>query len=336
MDVTMNQQASQMNIPSHTETGIELQPVSRRRTRRPSGEPLATPLHTGSKLGRYEILASIGAGGMGTVYRARDTQLGRNVAIKVLSPGFARSSERISRLNREAHVMAALNHPNIAAIYGREGRALVMELVEGPTLASIIQDGPVPLEEALRIARQISDALEYAHENGVVHRDLKPANIKLTSSGTVKVLDFGLATVCGGPFAAGDASNFPTMTMDATRAGTILGTVAYMAPEQARGKPVDKRADIWAFGVVFYEMLTGARLFSGETISDTLAAVLTKDPPLGQVPVEARELLRRCLDKDSRRRLRDIGDAWLLLENAQTRPSAISSRRSWLRWNLWD
>jgi len=330
MGVIMNQQVSQMGITSVTQPEIDLQRVSRPRTKRLSA------LRSGSKLGRYEILASIGAGGMGTVYRARDTELGRNVAIKVLSPGFARASERITRFNREAHVLATLNHPNIAALYGREGRALVMELVEGPTLASIIQDGPVPIEEALRIARQICDALEYAHENGVVHRDLKPANIKLTSSGIVKVLDFGLATVCGGPFAAGDASNFPTLTMDATRAGTILGTVAYMSPEQARGKPVDKRADIWAFGVVFFEMLTGSRLFGGETISDTLAAVLTKDPPLEQVPAGARELLRRCLDKDSRRRLRDIGDAWLLMEDAQTRPATMSRRQSWLRWPFWE
>ena len=291
-------------------------------------------MRSGSRLGRYEILASIGAGGMGTVYRARDTELGRHVAIKVLSPAFAHATDRILRFNREAQVLAALNHPNIAALYGREGRALIMELVEGPTLASLIQDGPIRFEEAFRIARQISEALDYAHEHGVVHRDLKPANIKLTSTGSVKILDFGLATVCG-TSASPDASNFSTLTMDMTRAGTILGTVAYMPPEQARGKPVDKRADIWAFGVVLYEMLTGSRLFGGETVSDTLAAVLTREPQLELVPAEARELLRRCLDKDSKRRLRDIGDAWLLIEASQVQRAPNPGRSSWLRWQFW-
>ena len=229
-------------------------------------------LTAGTRLGPYEILAPIGAGGMGEVYRAKDTKLKREVALKVLPDSFAGDPERMARFQREAEVLAALNHPNIAAIYGVEDRALIMELVDGQTL-----QGPVPLETALNYARQIADALEAAHEKGIVHRDLKPANIMITPAGVVKVLDFGLAAVAQSSDPS-DPVNSPTLTISPTRAGMILGTAAYMSPEQARGKAVDKRADIWAFGVVLYEMLTGKRLFEGETISDTLAHVLTKEP----------------------------------------------------------
>jgi serine/threonine protein kinase len=291
-------------------------------------------LRPGDKLASYEILASIGAGGMGEVYRARDMKLGRNVAIKVMRRAFANSAARIDRFNREARVLASLNHPNIAVIYGQEDRALVMELVEGPTLEEKIRDGPTPLGEALQIARQIADALEYAHERGVIHRDLKPANIKLTADGTVKVLDFGLAKLRGNPLSRSGDSVSPTLTMGPTKIGMLLGTVTYMAPEQARGKDVDKRADIWAFGVVLYELLTGTRLFGGETVSDTLAAVLTRDPCLDQVPAPARKLLRRCLDKDPKQRLRDIGEARFLMEEDSAEVPVTPRRRSWLRWAM--
>jgi Tol biopolymer transport system component/predicted Ser/Thr protein kinase len=278
-------------------------------------------LAAGSKLGPYEILAPIGAGGMGEVYRARDTKLERDVAIKVLPAALAQDPERLARFEREAKVLAALNHPNIAQIYGIEDRALIMELVDGQTL-----QGPLPLETALDYARQIADALEAAHEKSIIHRDLKPANIMITPSGVVKVLDFGLAAVSQSSDPSNPA-NSPTLTISPTRAGMILGTAAYMSPEQARGKAVDKRADIWAFGVVLYEMLTGKQLFQGETVSDTLAQVLTKEPDWKQLPAKVRRLLRRCLDKDPKRRLRDIGDAWELLEDLPT-PTAPS--RSWL------
>src|ERR1700674_3242419 len=273
------------------------------------------PLSVGDRLGPYEILAPIGAGGMGEVYRARDTKLDREVAIKVLPAALAQDPERLARFEREAKVLAALNHPNIAQIYGLEQRALVMELVPGETLK-----GPLPLETALNYAKQIAEALEAAHEKGITHRDLKPANIMITPAGVVKILDFGLAAVTQ-PSAAseGDPANSPTLTMRATQAGMIMGTAAYMSPEQASGKPVDKRADIWSFGVVLWEMLTGKRLFDGETISHTLAAVLTKEPDLQQVPVKVRRLLKRCLEKDPNKRLRDISGAELLLEES---PSA--------------
>src|SRR5215470_16474156 len=238
----------------------------------------------GTKLGHYEISAPIGVGGMGEVYRATDTKLKRDVALKVLPEAFARDPERMARFQREAEVLASLNHPNIAQIYGVEDRALVMELVEGETLR-----GPLPIETALNYARQIAEALEAAHEKGIIHRDLKPANIKVTPQGVVKVLDFGLAAV------AQPSQTEDTLTISPTQAGMILGTAGYMSPEQARGKAVDKRADIWAFGVVLYEMLTGERLFQGETVSDTLAAVLKEEPDLAQVPVKVRRLLRLCL-----------------------------------------
>ncbi len=268
------------------------------------------PLSAGEKLGPYEILAPIGAGGMGEVYRAKDRKLDREVAIKVLPTALAQDPERLARFEREAKVLASLNHPNIAQIYGIEDRALVMELVPGAPL-----QGPLPLDTALNYARQIADALEAAHDKGITHRDLKPANIMITPAGVVKVLDFGLAAVAQSSDSSNPA-NSPTLTISPTRAGMILGTAAYMSPEQARGKAVDKRADIWAFGVVMFEMLTGQRLFEGETVSDTLAQVLTKEPDWEQVPAKVRRLLKKCLEKDPKKRLRDIGDAWELHRGA--------------------
>ena len=292
------------------------------------------PLSAGSRLGCYEILAPIGAGGMGEVYRARDIKLGRDVAIKVLPAAFANDSDRMARFEREAQVLASLNHPHIAAIYGLEEsngvRALVMELVEGLTLGEQIGGRAMALKEALPIAKQIAEALEYAHEKGIIHRDLKPANVKLTADGHVKLLDFGLAKALEAPApAVGNPSIAPTLTIEGTRAGVILGTAAYMAPEQARGRLLDKRADIWSFGVVLYEMLTGKHPFAGATVSDTLAAVLKTEPDLTQAPVQAQKLLRRCLDKDPKCRLRDIGDAWELLEQPQT-GSLPQSKLPWV------
>ena len=284
------------------------------------------PLAAGERLGPYEILASIGAGGMGEVYRARDTKLDRDVAIKVLPAALAQDPERLARFEREAKVLASLNNPNIAQIYGIEDRALVMELVEGQTL-----QGPLSLETALNYARQIADALEAAHEKNIIHRDLKPANIMITPDGVVKVLDFGLAAVAQSSDPSNPA-NSPTLTISPTRAGMILGTAAYMSPEQARGKTVDKRADIWAFGVVLYEVLTGQRLFEGETVSDTLAQVLTKEPDWEQVPAPVRKLVGRCLEKDPKLRLRDIGDAKLLLEEAP--PEMAPAKRSGGWWKI--
>jgi len=264
-------------------------------------------LTSGTKLGSYEIQSPLGAGGMGEVYRATDSRLGRDVALKVILPEFAQDAQRMARFQREAQVLASLNHTNIASIYGLEEsggvRALVMEVVEGPTLAERIQEGAIPLEEAFPIAIQIADALEYAHERGVIHRDLKPANIKLTHDGKVKVLDFGLAKALQGDASARDVSNSPTLTA-ATKAGIILGTVAYMSPEQAKGKAVDRRADIWSFGAVLFEMLTGRQLFVGETATDIMAAVVRAEPdwtmlPKG-VPRRIRQLLQRCLVKDEK------------------------------------
>jgi serine/threonine-protein kinase len=260
----------------------------------------------GKSIAHYKITSKLGAGGMGEVYRATDTKLGRDVAIKVIPGAFARDAERMARFAREAQVLAALNHPNIAAIYGIEESALVMELVEGLTLAERIASGPIPVAEALPIARQIAEAVEYAHERGIIHRDLKPANVKLTAEGQVKVLDFGLAKAQES--AAGSAADSPTLTISATKAGMILGTAAYMSPEQASGKPVDRRADIWAFGVVLWELLTGHRLFEGETVSHTLAEVLRGPIDFDQLPRETpaalRVLLRRCLDRNVKNRLR--------------------------------
>src|SRR6266699_3103596 len=262
------------------------------------------PLSVGDKLGPYAIVAPIGAGGMGEVYKARDPRLNRDVAIKVAAAQFS------ERFEREAKAIAALNHPNICQIYDVGPNYLVMELVEGES-----PKGLLPLDEALRIARQIAAALEAAHDKGITHRDLKPGNIKIKPDGTVKVLDFGLAKVTAAPSASGE--NSPTLTIGMTQAGMILGTAAYMAPEQARGKEnVDKRADIWAFGVVLYELIAGERLFKGDDVGETLAHVITQEPDLSRVPANVRRLLKSCLEKDPRKRLRDIGDAWRLLEEA--------------------
>jgi serine/threonine protein kinase len=267
----------------------------------------------GSRLDHYEIVELIGKGGMGEVYRARDTRLPREAAIKVSAQQF---NERFSR---EAKIIAALNHPNISTLYDIGPNYLVMELVEGPTLAERIKQGKLSLEEASTIARQIADALDYAHEKGVVHRDLKPGNVKIRPDGLVKVLDFGLAKVGGTPVAPSDAS--PTITIGQTQAGMILGTAAYMAPEQAKGKEVDKRADIYAFGLVFYEMLSGVRPHQGETLQETMASVLKDEPDLSKVPAQAHRLLKRCLEKDPQKRLRHIGDVMSLLDD---QPSTVS------------
>jgi hypothetical protein len=275
-------------------------------------------------IAHYRITGKLGEGGMGAVYRATDTKLNRDVAIKVIPDSFAADPDRMTRFTREAQVLASLNHPNIAHIYGVEDRAIVMELVEGSE-----PKGPLSADEALALMLQLADALEYAHEKGVIHRDLKPANLKLTPQGNLKVLDFGLAKALASESSgASDAVNSPTMTMRATMAGSIMGTAAYMSPEQARGQYVDKRADIWSFGVVFYELLTGKQLFTGETVSDTLAAVLRADPDLSDVPPRFRKLLRHCLVRDPRQRLRDISGIRLLLEEAPT-ASATAPPRQW-------
>ena len=281
-------------------------------------------LSPGHKLAHYEILEPIGKGGMGEVYRARDGKLGRDVAIKVLPDEFAKDEERLRRFRREAKVLASLNHPNIASIYGLEQSGsihyLVLELVPGETLAERISRGPIPLEEALDIATKIAEALEEAHEQGIVHRDLKPANVKQTEDGKIKVLDYGLAKVFQEETPDADSSMSPTLTRDATRVGVILGTAAYMSPEQAKGKRVDKRADVWAFGVVLFEMLTGKRAFAGEDVSDTLAYVLTKEPEWEALPANTpdslRQVLRLCITKDSKQRARDIGDVRLAMKGA--------------------
>ena len=298
-------------------------------------------LTPGSKLGPYEISGSLGEGGMGAVYRATDTKLKREVAIKVLPEAFTQDAERLARFEREAVTLAQLHHPNIASIFGLEEssgvRALVMELVPGPTLAERLKDGPLPIPECIAIARQITEALEEAHEKGIVHRDLKPQNVKAPVDGKVKVLDFGLAKAMdqGSAIASGsDPSrsptilsaplmNSPTMTsVQGTQLGVILGTAAYMAPEQARGAAIDRRADIWAFGVVLYEMLTGRSLFESDTVSDTLAGVLKTEIDFSKLPAATptavRHLLKRCLTRNPKNRLRDIGDARIILEEAAT------------------
>src|SRR5688500_5256819 len=285
-------------------------------------------LSPGARIGPYEILAELGKGGMGEVYRGRDTELNRDVAIKVLPELFAQDAERLARFTREAQTLASLNHPHIAQIYGLTAGALVMELVEGDDLSVLIAGGPMPLADALPIARQIAAALEAAHEQGIIHRELKPANVKVRPDGTVKVLDFGLAKALApeGSSASADAMHSPTLTARATQMGMILGTAAYMAPEQAKGRAVDRRADIWAFGVVLFEMLTGGRAFKGEDISDVLATVLKTEPdwqalPAG-TPPSVRRLLRRCLEKDPRKRLSAIGDARLELDDVGADPAS--------------
>jgi len=288
------------------------------------------PLSPGDKLAHYEILAPLGAGGMGEVYRARDTRLNRDVAIKVLPAALANDADYLARLQREGQSLAALNHPNIASIYGLEKNAIVMELVEGETLRC-----PLPIDEALQIARQIAEALEAAHEKGIIHRDLKPANIKVTAGGTVKLLDFGLAKAVP-TTATTSSADSPTLTLRATEAGLILGTAAYMAPEQAAGKPLDRRADIWAFGVVLWELLTGKRLFDGETVSHTLADVLRAPIDWSQLPPETppaiRTLLKRCLDRNVKDRLRDIGEARFILQQPAESPKENPRKRPLLPW----
>jgi eukaryotic-like serine/threonine-protein kinase len=306
----------------------------------------------GTKLGPYEVLSQIGAGGMGEVYRARDTNLGRDVAIKVLPEAFARDPDRMARFGREAKLLASLNHSNIASIYGLEtsgnSRALVMELAEGPTLADRIAQGPLPIDDALKIAKQICDALEYAHEKGIVHRDLKPANIKVAADGTVKILDFGLAKALESSPTAEDITNSPTLSRMATQTGVLLGTAAYMSPEQAKAKPVDRRADIWAFGCVLYEMLTGKKAFDGDAVTETLAAVLKNEPDWSLLPaatpMRVRVLLQRCLQKDPKQRLRDIGDARISLDEVLSgAPNPMAAvwaangsqpRSLWLAWSV--
>src|SRR6185503_17987773 len=274
------------------------------------------PLVPGTRIGSYEVLALIGVGGMGEVYRARDTRLNRDVALKVLPAAVSTEHDRRTRFEREAQLLAALNHSNIASIYGiddsQERLTLVMELVEGETIADRIARGRFPQKEAVAIAIQICLGLEYAHEHGIVHRDLKPANIKVTPDGGVKILDFGLAKALDDAPVAAHVSQSPTLTIAATRAGVVLGTVSYMSPEQARGQNLDRRTDIWSFGCVLFEMLTGHQAFAGETISDVLASVLRVEPQWAQLPAETSVslalLIRRCLQKDPKRRFQHIGD----------------------------
>jgi serine/threonine protein kinase/Tol biopolymer transport system component len=292
-------------------------------------------LRPGQSLGPYRVDLFLAAGGMGEVYGATDTRLHRQVAIKVSAARFT------ERFEREARLIASLNHPNICQLYDIGPNYLVMEFVEGPTLAERIRRGTIPLEESLAIARQIGDALEAAHERGIVHRDLKPGNVKVKPDGTVKVLDFGLAKLADPPEAGDRTEDSPTVTVDqaATRTGVILGTASYMSPEQVRGKRVDKRADIWAFGVVLYEMLTGQRLFEGETVADTLIEVATKESDWARIPAvpgrNVRRLLQRCLEKDPKRRLRDIGDAWDLLEESGEVSGLPEAKARGLRRWLW-
>ena len=303
----------------------------------------------GTQLGPYHVESLLGRGGMGEVYRATDTVLGRQVAIKVLPSDFAADSERGARFRREATILASLSHPNIGAIYGVEtvehenGRTigLVLELVEGPTLAEKLQAGPLPVDEVVFVARQIAAALDAAHQQGIVHRDLKPSNIKLREDGTVKVLDFGLAKAADIALSSEAvtalqlASMSPTITSPAmTAAGMILGTAAYMSPEQARGKPIDKRVDIWAFGAVLYEMLTARPAFGGDDVTEIMAAVVKQEPDWTAVPARMRPLLERCLRKDPRRRLRDIGDALFLFDDTSIATPAVRSRSALVAWTI--
>lgn len=307
-------------------------------------------ISVGTRLDSYEVTAQIGAGGMGEVYQAHDTKLGRDVAIKVLPEAFAHDAERLSRFQREAKMLAALNHPNIATIYGLEHsdivQYLVMELVPGENLAERVKrEGPVPVEEALTIAKQIAEALEAAHEKGIIHRDLKHANVKVTPEGKVKVLDFGLAKAFSGDTSTEEMSNSPTLSMAATMQGVILGTAAYMSPEQAKGKPVTKATDIWAFGCVLYELLSGRAAFEGDDITEILAAVVRAEPDWNLLPVSApqsiRLLLRRCLRKDRRQRFQDATDVRIEIEDALAAPprvdasAAPSAARNWRERVAW-
>ena len=292
-------------------------------------------LEPGTILGPYSVIAKIGEGGMGEVYRATDTSLDRQVAIKVLPDAFASDAERLARFEREAKVLASLNHPNIGAIYGLEKsgdtRALVLELVEGPTLADRIKQGPIPVDEALPTAKQIAEALEAAHEQGIIHRDLKPANIKVKDDGTVKVLDFGLAKAFQPDASDPNMSQSPTisLTAAATQMGMVIGTAAYIAPEQAKGKVVDKRADVWAFGAVLYEMLTGQKPFVGDDVSDTLALVLKFEPAWDALPADTppriRQLIQTCLQKNPKQRVHDVADVRLVMEGVFETTARASS-----------
>src|SRR5215471_12101869 len=312
------------------------------------------PLTSGSRLGAYEIVAAIGAGGMGEVYRARDTKLNRDVALKVLPEVFAADPERLARLHREAQLLASLNHPGIGAIYGLEDshslgtgqqgvRALVLELVEGPTLADRIAAGRIAIDEALVIARQVVNALEAAHERGIIHRDLKPANIKVPTDGRVKVLDFGLAKAMTGDEAAsaggGALTHSPTLSMMATQAGMILGTAAYMSPEQAQGLPVDHRTDVFSFGVVLYEMLTGRQPFHGETAAAILASVLVREADLNALPANLSrrlvDLVRRCLEKSPKQRWHAAGDLRVELEAIAEAPLVLPAQQAAAPAPLW-
>src|SRR5215470_6716964 len=301
----------------------------------------------GTRLAHYEITSHLGSGGMGDVYQATDSKLGRSVAIKFLPEAFSHDNERVARFEREARVLASLNHPNIAAIYGveesGERRFLVMELVPGETLAGRIKRGAIPLDDAIGIAKQITEALESAHEAGVIHRDLKPANVKITPDGKVKVLDFGLAKAYATDTSNVSLSNSPTISMAATQQGVILGTAAYMSPEQAKGRSLDRRTDIFSFGCVLYEMLTGRSAFEGEDVADILGAVLKTEPDWTRLPPEAppavRRLLQLCLEKNLRNRRSDASDVRIDLERAQKEepPAPVmvaeSSRRiTWERW----
>ena len=302
-------------------------------------------LAAGTRIGVHEIVALLGAGGMGEVYRARDTKLGRDVALKILVPSLTANADRLARFAREARLLASLNHPHIGSIYGFEDAggapALVLELVEGETLGDRVRRGPLPLPEALAVARQIADALDAAHASGIIHRDLKPSNIKITRDGMVKVLDFGLAKALAADPSERDPLTSSTLTLGATIPGAILGTAAYMSPEQARGQAVDKRTDVWAFGCVLFEMLTGSSAFGRETVTDTIAAVIRAEPEWTSLPAETpgsiRRLLARCLQKDARRRLHDIADARIELEDAMAtpaEPAPVPAPRRWSRLAL--
>ena len=311
------------------------------------------PLSAGTRVGPYDILAPLGAGGMGEVYRATDTRLKRQVAVKILPAALAADPDRLARFQREAEVLASLNHPHIAAIYGLENapstdsgqagvNALVMELVEGPTLADRIAQGPIPIDEALAIARQIAEALEAAHEQGIIHRDLKPANIKVREDGTVKVLDFGLAKLTeagAGRDGRDDPSQSPTLTSPAamTGMGIILGTATYMSPEQARGRAVDKRTDVWAFGAVLYEMLTGARAFEGDDITEVIAAVVKTTPNWTALPLTSRPRWSPSSSDASRRIGKHVSATWLSLDSCwrttqHSRPQRPHPRTSPTEW----
>jgi serine/threonine protein kinase len=287
-------------------------------------------IEPGQNLLHYQLVEKIGEGGMGVVWKALDTTLNRDVAIKILPAGFINDAERLARFEREAQLLASLNHPNIAGIYGlheaEDLRFLAMELVEGEDLAERLTRGVPPIEESLEIARQIAEALEVAHESGIIHRDLKPANVRITPDGKAKVLDFGLAKGLEAPASGGDSAASPTITSLGTVAGVILGTAAYMSPEQARGQVADRRADVWSFGALLYEMLGGSRPFEGDTISDTLAAVLRAEPDWARfqsrTPAAVQRLVKRCLLKDPRRRLQSIGEARARIEDVIADPAA--------------